>query len=160
MHFVRTLPPWFWHLITDRENRWQRLSRWRKMARGTRQNLAEAHLPMTNWVSTPISRHLVALMAKYHPRPRSAVAVDLFRERASYQPQPHPLYAWQTSYLPDGGWNRWTNKPARVHWLEGNHRTIFKPPAVSSLAQSIRQAMDHRLKWIPVEKCGAGGQAE
>jgi thioesterase domain-containing protein len=144
-HFGRTFPSWFWHLVTDRKSRWQRLSRWRRMAGRTRENLAEAHLPMTDWVSTPISRHLVGLMEKYQPLPKAGLTVDLFRERDSYQPQAHPLHAWQTSYKPDGGWNRWTLKPARIHWLAGDHRTIIRPPLVSGLAQSLRQAMDQHF---------------
>jgi amino acid adenylation domain-containing protein len=144
-HFIKTFPFWLRHLIMDRKTRWQRLSRWQKMIRGTKQNLAEAHLPMTNWVSSPISRHLVALMEKYRPLPKSDLEVDLFRERDSYDPHPHPLHAWQTSHLPDGGWHCWTRKRARIHWLEGNHKNIIKPPAVSGLAQSIRQAMDQKM---------------
>jgi thioesterase domain-containing protein len=85
---------------------------------------------------------MIALMEKYRPLPKSEAQVDLFRERDSYQHQPHPLYAWQTNHLEDGGWNRWTCQQARVHWLEGDHLTILKPPAVANLAQSIRQAMD------------------
>jgi len=144
-HFGGTFPPWFWSLITDRRNRWQRLSHWQRMAGRTKQNLAEAQLPMKNWVSTPISRHLVALMEKYHPLPKADLTVDLFRERDAYQPQAHPLHAWQTSHKPDGGWNRWTRKPARIHWLAGDHRTIVRPPLVSGLAQSLRQAMDQHF---------------
>lgn len=144
-HFARTFPRWLWNLISDRENRWQRLSRWQNMAGRTRQNLADSHLPMKNWVSTPIARHLVALMEEYQPLPKGGLEVDLFRERNSYNSRPHPLFAWQTSNLPDGGWNRWTRKPARIHWLEGDHSTILKPPAVSGLAQSIRQAMDRHM---------------
>ena len=144
-HLIRNFPPWLWHLMVDRENRWQRLSRWQQMARGTKQNLVEAPLPMPDWVSSPISRHLIGLMEKYRPPPKSDVAIDLFRERDSYQPRSHPLHPWHTSSLPDGGWNLWTRKQIRIHWLEGDHDTIIKPPAVSGLAQSIRQAMDQHI---------------
>jgi thioesterase domain-containing protein len=117
------------------------------MLNRTKQNLAEAHLPMKDWVSTPISRHLVALMEKYRPLPPAEIAVDLFRERESYQDQLHPLQAWQTTSLPDAGWSHWTRKATRIHWLCGEHGTILKPPAVSGLAQAIRQAMDqHTLR--------------
>jgi amino acid adenylation domain-containing protein len=141
-HFVRYFPLWILHLTMDRENRWRRLLHWQKMARRTKRTLAEGHVLVPEWVSTPIERHMVALMKKYHPLPKSDLAIDLFCERDSYQNQPHPLDAWQTSYLPDGGWNRWTRKPIHIHWLEGNHHTILKPPLVSGLAQSIRLAMD------------------
>jgi len=144
-HFGRTFPHWFWHLITDRKDRWQRLLHWQRMAGRTRQYLAEADLPVDNWVSTPISRHLVALMERYHPLPKADMTVDLFRERDSYQSRAHPLNAWKTSHEPDGGWDRWTGNPARVHWLAGDHWTILRPPLVSGLAQSLRQAMDQHF---------------
>jgi thioesterase domain-containing protein len=71
--------------------------------------------------------------------------VNLFRERGSYHAQPHPLRAWQTSHLPDGGWNNWTQQPVQVQWLDGDHWTILKPPAVFALAQSLRQTMDRHF---------------
>ncbi len=141
-HFFKVFPHWFWNLIADREKRWERLSQWRTMISRTKKNLATAHLPMKDWVSDPISTHLVALMEKYRPLPESEVTVDLFRERETYQNELHPLQAWRTSNLPDGGWNRWTRKATRIHWLSGEHSTILKAPAVSGLAQAIRQAMD------------------
>jgi len=84
----------------------------------------------------------VSLMTSYQPQPAADLAVNLFRERDSYDPRPHPLRPWQVSYQPDGGWNRWTRQPARIHWLEGDHWSILKPPAVAALAKAIRQAMD------------------
>jgi thioesterase domain-containing protein len=97
----------------------------------------------------PISRHLVSLAEKYRPWPKSEVAVDIFREREVYlnEPAVHPLKAWRNSHVPDGGWNRWTRRRPRVHWLEeGSHESILNPPIVSSLAHAIRSAMDQHLK--------------
>jgi thioesterase domain-containing protein len=108
---------------------------------------------MPDWVSsffehhTLFERHMIALMDKYQPLPKSDVVVNLFRERDAYQPQPpHPLQVWDTGNLPDAGWNRWTRNKPYIHLLEGNHMTILKPPLVSSLAQSIRSAMDQHFK--------------
>lgn len=146
LHFAKNFLPWLWHLLTDRENRGRRLSCWQDMVRRTGKNLADVRQPMPGWASSPISRHMIDLVGKYCPLPKSNVALDLFRERDSYQPQAHPLHAWQTSSLPDGGWDRWTLRQPRVHWVEGDHDVIIKPPAVSGLAQSIRRAMDQHLK--------------
>ncbi len=144
-HFARYLPWWLWQLIADRKQRGQRLQQWREMAREARQNLAAARLPVDKWVSSPISRHLLGLMEKYHPQPGSELAIDIFRERDSYPVSAHPLQAWQTNHLPEGGWNYWLRTQPRVHWLEGDHWTILKPPAVCGLALSLRSNMDHHF---------------
>jgi amino acid adenylation domain-containing protein len=143
-HFISSFPPWIWQFIANGRNRWQRILRWQKVVM---KSPAKIHMPLSVWVSTPISRHLVGLMEKYCPRPKSKAVVCLFRERGSYEKLAHPLYAWQTNHLPDGGWNRWLCNEAQVHWLAGGHKTIIKPPEVFGLAQAIRQAMDshHRL---------------
>jgi amino acid adenylation domain-containing protein len=149
-HFAVNFPHWLRNLLTDRGNRWRRLSRWQDMARVAKRNLAETNALMPDWES-PISRHLIGLMEKYHPLPKYKMAVDLFREYDAYQPPGHPLHIWRTSHLPDSGWNRWTCRPNRIHWVEGDHATIVKPPMVSGLAQSIRQAMDKHIQ------CGLPG---
>ncbi len=147
-HFSRHFPPWLWNLITDYKHCRRRLMRWREMARETRRNLAQTRLPVEKWewVSSPISRHMIGLMEKYRPLPISDISVEIFRERDELNSPPHPLHAWQTHHQPDGGWNRWTRRPNHIHWLEGDHETIMKPPAVSGLAQSIRQSMDQHYK--------------
>jgi amino acid adenylation domain-containing protein len=145
-YFGRHFPSWLWNLITDRKERWHRLMRWREMAREIEQKLAEGRLPVEEWGSTPISHHLLGLKEKYDPQPGSEVTIDLFRERTSYLAHAHPLRAWQTDHLPDWGWNHWVHNQPHIHWLEGDHLTIIKPPFVSSLAQSIRSAMDEHLK--------------
>jgi thioesterase domain-containing protein len=147
-HFARYLPPWLWHLATDAENRRQRLLRWREMLRGTHQNLAEAHLPVEEMVPSPtlVSQHMLGLMEKYQPALGAGLTIHIFRERDSYKVQAHPLHAWQTSHLPDGGWRRWTGRQPLIYWLDGDHWTIVKPPIVASLAQAIRAAMDQFLK--------------
>ncbi len=145
-HFGRYFPIWLWDLITDREYRWQRLTRWREMVWETRQNLAEDRLPLEQWVSSPVSHHLIGLMENYHPQPGADVEIDIFRDRDSYLVPPHPLHAWQTSHLRDGGWSRWVHSQPRIHWLAGDHWNIIKPPRVFELARSIRSAMDDYLK--------------
>jgi amino acid adenylation domain-containing protein len=147
MHFIRNFPRWLWHLAMDNKSRWQRISCWQDMLRRTKQSLAEPPPPALDWVSLPFERHMIALAEKYRPLPKSEVVVDLFHERDSYQPKsPHPVHIWHTSHLPDAGWNHWTRKPTRIHWLKGDHQTIVRPPLVSGLAQSVRQAMDQHFK--------------
>jgi thioesterase domain-containing protein len=116
------------------------------MASGTKRNLAADRVPVEKLVSLPISRHMVGLIEKYHPQPVVDVTIDLFRELDSYQTHAHPLHAWETNHLPDGGWSRWVLNQPGIYWLPGDHWNIVKPPAVSALAQSIRATMDRHLK--------------
>ena len=142
-HFVSSLPAWTFEFVMDYKNRAQRLSRWRrKLVQG---NLAKLHLPA---YSSPISNHMLGLMEKYRPPPKSGVAVDLFRDRHAYQAQPHPLHPWERNKLDDSGWNHWTRGQVRVHWQEGDHDSIVRPPAAAGLAQSILRAMDQHLNAI------------
>jgi len=146
-HFVRHFPSWMWHLITDQTHRWRRLMRWREMAKQTGRNLAKGRLPVEELVAeSPLSRHLIGLMDKYRPPAGSQVAIRLFRESDGFHTLAHPLHAWQTNYLPDAGWNRWIDSPAPIHWIEGDHWTIIKPPAVTGVAQAIRAGMDQHMK--------------
>jgi len=148
-HFSWSFLPWLWRLIRDRENRWRRLSRWKKMAGNIKQSLAENDPLIPDWVSSPMSLHMISLSAKYRPLPKSNVAIDLFRERNAYHPQPsHPLRVWDNDRLLDAGWHHWTRKPVRIYWLAGDHSSILQPPAVSGLAQAIREAMDQHIKRL------------
>jgi len=151
VHFARFSPQWLWHWFLDRGNQGRRLTHWWKKVFGAGQNVAEVCPPAQDWASSPISRHLLSLREKYCPPPKSEVTVDFFLERDAYHPQAHPLQAWDTSHLKDGGWNLWTHKPNRIHWVVGDHTTVIKPPAVSDLAQSIRQAMDQH-RPMPFER--------
>jgi thioesterase domain-containing protein len=144
-HFVRHFPSWFWRLLRDNKNRGRRLMRWQAMARETALNIAAEVPPREDWTTNPISQHMFGLAAKYRPLPGSGLTVDLFRERDDYQPHAHPLQAWETAYLPDGGWGLWTSRQNRVHWVEGDHAAMIRPPAASGLARSIRLAMDHHF---------------
>jgi amino acid adenylation domain-containing protein len=144
-HFVRHLPPWILNFIQTEENPWRRILRWQKFARG---NLTRVLLPMTNWDLSPLPLHLISLVETYHPLPAANVQIDLFRERESYSQAAHPLQAWQTSHLPDGGWSHWTRKPVQIHWVDGEHTNILKPPAVAGLAQAILRSMDHHFNTI------------
>jgi len=148
-HFLWNFFHCFWRWLREAK-RWQRILRWREMARWARQSLFADRLQVPkNLVSWPIARHMIALIETYGPPPKSDVAVDLFRERDVYPSQPDPIYFWQPGHLPDGGWNHWLRKPARVHWQRGDHATILKPPNVSELAQAIRQAMDEQNGQVP-----------
>jgi len=120
------------------------LNRSREMVWRIMRNLAGARMSEEILGWPPFSRHLITLMEKYHPQPSSDVVINLYCDRASVQA--HPLHAWKTSHLQDGGWNHWIHNRPRIHWLEGDHYTIIKPPLVSSLAQSIRKAMDQHLE--------------
>lgn len=144
-HFARYFPSWCGRLLADRANRAQRLRRWREMARSTRQNMAEVHLAIPGWADTPLARHLIGLAKNYRPDSKYQEGVDVFREHEEFHPHGHPLRAWQTGHLPDGGWNRWTREPNRIHWVPGNHWNVIKQPAVTVLAKSLRAAMDRHL---------------
>jgi thioesterase domain-containing protein/acyl carrier protein len=144
-HLFRYFPPWLWNLTTDHKRRWRRLHRWREMALATKQSLAEPRLPVRDWLSSSISRHLFCLVEKYHPPVGSEVTIDLFRELNSYDARAHPLQPWCTCHLPDGGWHRWVHNQPHIHWLDGDHVSIIKPPFACGLAQSIRSAMDRHL---------------
>jgi thioesterase domain-containing protein len=119
------------------------------MAADTTQNLAEARLEMPDWASSPISRHLIGLTEKYQPLPSPDISIVVFRERDEYKAKPHPLRAWYTNHLPDGGWSRWTRRPNHIQWLAGDHGTVLKPPLVDGLAQAIRAAHDRHLQANP-----------
>jgi thioesterase domain-containing protein len=88
---------------------------------------------------------MIGLMEKYRPVSKPDISVELYRERVEYVSWAHPLRAWQTTHLPDGGWNRWTNRPNHIHWQAGDHNSILKQPAVSDLARAMRHAMDQHF---------------
>ena len=139
---------WLWNFITDHKHRRWRLIRWWKMVRGTKLNQADGQFPLeeVDWKSSPISVHMIGLEEKYRPLQIRDISVDVFRERDEFNFWSHPFRTAPTDYLPDGGWNRWTHQPNRIHWLEGDHVTVVKPPLVSDLAQAICAAMDQCLK--------------
>jgi len=146
-HFFRYLPGWFWNLTKDSEQRLWRLKRWREMVSATKRNLTRSQLKVKQEVlDNPIAIHFVHLMEIYQPQPDSTILIDVFRERGSYDTKVHPLYAWRTNHLPDGGWSHWTHTKPRIHWVDGDHWSIVKIPDVYGLAKSVRAAMDEHLK--------------
>lgn len=149
-HFARYFPPWLWNLITDHKERRKRLMRWRTMTLGIKRHLADASLPVEegDWASSPISRHMIGLMERYLPLTKPDISVEVFRERDEIRYPPHPLRFWKTDNLPDDGWNRWTRQPNRVHWLDGDHSTVLKPPLVSNLARAIRDGQDRSSRAL------------
>jgi thioesterase domain-containing protein len=141
--FTGYFPPWLWNFITDHKHRRLRLARWWKMVRKVKDNPVDdpASAVELEWGSSPISVHLRGLAEKYQPLQLAAISVDVFRERDEYIFWSLPFRYGQSGYLPDGGWNRWTLKPNRIHWLEGDHGTILRPPLVSTLARAIRESI-------------------
>jgi thioesterase domain-containing protein len=78
----------------------------------------------------------------YAPSPVRPIVADLFRERPEYKAAGHPLRCYDASHEPDGGWQRWTGRPLRVHWLESPHLEVMKGANAGQLAAAIRAAMD------------------
>jgi thioesterase domain-containing protein len=144
-HFLRYFPNWLWGLLRDTENRQRRIKNLWAASPARSRNTQEKEVITPEWCSSPIARHLMALTKKYCPLPRTSATVEVFREREEYRPHAHPARSWDTSYLPGGGWARWTSR-AQIHWLEGNHNSILQPPLVASLAGAIRTAHDRHLQ--------------
>lgn len=148
-HLVRHFPAWLGALITDRENRRRRLARWRGMLTGTTHTLTRPYtekFEMPDWVSSPVSFHMINLMNDYRPQSRPDLCIEVIRELDEYRPPLHPLHPEQISSLSDAGWKHWTRRPNHVHWLPGNHVTILQPPLVEELARTIRAAHDRFLQ--------------
>jgi thioesterase domain-containing protein len=91
---------------------------------------------------------MIGLMERYRPLTKPDISVEVFRERDEIRYSPHPLRFWKTDNLPDDGWNRWTRQPNRVHWLDGDHSTVLKPPLVSNLARAIRDGQDRSSRAL------------
>lgn len=146
VHFIRNFPNWLWELFQDTKNRRQRVRNlWGAPAP---RNVPEKETIIPEWETSPLARRFMALAEKYCPLPRTDTTIEIFREREEYRPQAHPNRPWDTCHLPDGGWPRWTTR-AKIHWLNGNHNSVLRPPLVSSLAQAIRSAHDRHLRDAP-----------
>jgi amino acid adenylation domain-containing protein len=141
LHFIRYFPLWLWRQ-GGLAKIGQRLRHWRGIARSTQQNFMKPQVVIPGWAESPVSQHHIGLVNNYEPLTSPNIAVDIFREQDEYQAQANPLQAWQTKHLADGGWDRWTGKRNRIHWVPGDHWNVIKPPAVTSLAKALRQAMD------------------
>jgi amino acid adenylation domain-containing protein len=149
-HFTTAFPQWMWKLMTHQGHRRRRLSRWLDMAIHAKNALSGAPLPLPEWASSPISRHLY-IADKYHPAPIHPIQVEFFRERgALYSRNYHPLRPGDTSWLPDGGWSHWSLLPPRIHWVDGDHISILKPPNVTQMAKELRKAMDQHFEASPL----------
>jgi amino acid adenylation domain-containing protein len=143
-HFIRHFPNWLWTLFWD-ENRGRRIKNLWGGAATKNNHSQEKEVITPEWYSSPIARHLMTLTQKYCPLPRTDSVINVFREREEYRSQAHPARPWDTSYLPEGGWDRWTSG-ARIQWLDGNHNSILRPPLVASLARAIRSEHDRHLR--------------
>lgn len=145
-HFATAFPAWLMQLLRDTRNLTRRLSRWREMARNTRCTINDPVVSVPDWAQSRVSIHFLRLATQYQPLPPSPIEIHFFRERDAYSPRPHPLTPYDTDYLIDGGWGRWTSVPAHVHWLNGDHLTILTPPHVALLAKEIRASMDRHMQ--------------
>jgi thioesterase domain-containing protein len=100
-------------------------------------------IPNEKWAASPIARHLVALIQRYHPARETPIDVHLFREGHSPdRVSMHPLDPSLTDYQPDSGWSRLAARPVHVHWLDTDHDAILHAPVVNQLAASLRTLMD------------------
>ncbi len=146
-HFASTLPAWLWNLAADRGNRRRRLARWNDMLRATQKTLTgvtQESSPAP--ILSPVARDLLELAKHYRPSPVRPLQIDLFREKGTYWNEPiHPLKPGNIFRLPDGGWSRWSGIAPRVHWLEGDHNSIIKPPQVTKLGREVRSAIEHHF---------------
>lgn len=146
IHFIRYFPVWLGTLLMDSENRRRRIMRLCRVTVENKPAAPENDVIPSDWASTPIARCFMSMGDSYCPLPATDIAVDIFRERNEYKPYAHPVRPWDTSYMLNGGWERWTSGEVKIHWLEGDHRTILKPPVVTTLAQAIRSAHDRYLQ--------------
>ena len=47
-----------------------------------------------------------------------------------------------------GAGSRAPRQPNRIHWLDGDHSTVLKPPLVSNLARAIRDGQDRSSREL------------
>jgi amino acid adenylation domain-containing protein len=154
--FLSYFPGWMWGLVADGRNRGRRLGRWREMLRSANRGLRDAskpsapRVPLPEWTSEPVPRHLLSIASKYQPNPIVPLQIHYFRERDSTADQTiyplHPMQSIRQIQLLDGGWEWWTKLPPQVHWVEGDHESILKPPQLAGLARAVKQAMDEHLR--------------
>ncbi len=158
MRFIWQLPRWLWGLMADGRNRTRRLSHWRDMLRHVKQSFGgdskalpplPPATPLQESAAGAIARHFKNLAKSYQPRPVGPMQIDYFRERGTFAKLPmpgiHPLLAMDQARLPNGGWDHWTKIPPRVHWVDGDHDSILRPPMLNGLAKAVRTAMDEHL---------------
>jgi len=145
IHFIKCFLPWLWDLISNPINRQRRILRLFGVTVKQNQSPTPTEA-VTGWDSSLITRHLLDLAKKYRPLPKSDVPVTVFRERNDFNPRGHPARPEDTCYLLNGGWDFWTSGDVGIHWLNGDHILILKPPLVASLAQAIRLAHDQYLQ--------------
>jgi amino acid adenylation domain-containing protein len=152
MRFTFFSPRWVWGMMADRSSRGRRLSRWRDMLGHAKRSFGDTYeplppsIPLPDWASAPLPRHLLDLGGKYRPLPIRPCRIDLFREKDAFQKQlmspVHPFHYADNSRLLDAGWGRWTKIPPRIHWVAGDHASVLQPPQLAGLAKAVRVAMD------------------
>lgn len=136
-HFCRHLPIWAWQLLRDHSTRHRRLARWRAMLEETESHLSRPQIEIQAWANGAVSTHFLRLIESYRPTSTPPLVLHLFRERGEFRPRPHPLRAWRTCHLADGGWSRWTSRSPQLLWLDADHESILQPPVVDTLGTAI-----------------------
>ena len=95
------------------------------------------------WARSPVAEHLIKLGDRYQPAPGVPIPVHLIRETLSQGNDCcHPLESSFTDHEPDYGWKRWAGRAVQVRWINTDHDSIIRLPAVKQLAESIRELMD------------------
>jgi amino acid adenylation domain-containing protein len=140
-HFFRWLPHWLWYGRASWRTRLRRLPQffWLLHLNFVRQIKPE----LPDWAEDRTTKEYLALGINYKPSVGQLIPIDLFRLLSDHRPSgAHPLWWWEFDYLRDGGWSRWAGALPKIHWCEGDHATVLRPPLVGRLARQIRAAID------------------
>jgi thioesterase domain-containing protein/acyl carrier protein len=82
----------------------------------------------------------VRALLDYRP-PKLGGRVTLFRAR-----EEHSLYAPEAKADPSLGWNEFTEQPAEVHVVPGDHFSVLSEPAVRVLAREVQRCLDQSAR--------------
>jgi hypothetical protein len=78
-----------------------------------------------------------------------------FRERGSFVHESHPANFALTEHFADAGWRQRTACEPEVHWLDGEHNKVLKPPQVKRTTEELKAAMATHfasISWPGAEK--------
>jgi thioesterase domain-containing protein/acyl carrier protein len=144
-HFLRWTPAWVWKKAkegTDWSPGW--------IVRNFRRFLGlwindptidKSWVPDEDEAPQAIARPLLAMHDSYHPTVAAPIDIHMFRE-TEVPLHPHPLIPFREDYLPDLGWTYWAGRAVNVHWINADHDTLIRDPAVSILAAELRAVLD------------------
>ena len=134
------LPGWAWRLACKPHDRWRRF-RLVMSLRFLRKLIHNEKLVMPDWaVGAPLAVKLIEQAHRYQPAATRPVPIHLFRERGTFRHEMEQFHFRLTNHLPDGGWSRWANCTPEIHWLDGEHLTVIKPPQVKQTATELTVA--------------------